>query len=104
LPVGVGLGLAVGSTLWLGVGVTTGGVGVLTGGVGVLTGGVGVLTGGVGVLKKQPFAAVHGGVGGVGVGVGVGVDVGWLTTTVSVSPPQAATALLYVSPGKLALQ
>jgi len=86
LPVGVGLGLADGSTLWLGEGVTTGGVGVFTGGVGV--------------LKKQLFAAVHGGVGGIG----VGVDVGWLTTTVSVSPPQPATALLYVSPGKIAFQ
>ena len=88
LPVGVGLALADGSTLWLGDGVTTGGVGVLTGGVGV--------------LKKQLFAALHG--GEVGGEVGVGVGVGWLTTTVSVSPPQPATALLYVSPGKLALQ
>ena len=53
---------------------------------------------GLGLLKKQLFAAVHGGE------VGGEVGGGWLTTTISLSPPQAATALLYVSPGKLTLQ
>jgi hypothetical protein len=43
------------------------------------------------------FAAVHGGEVG-------GLLGGLLTTTVSVSPPQGATALLYASPGKLACQ
>ena len=58
--------------------------------VGVAVGvGVGVGVGaGVGVLKKQLFAAVQGGEVGGEVGGGL------LTTTVSVSPPQAEAPML----------
>ena len=54
-------------------------------GVGV---GVGGTTGGVGVLTKQLLAAVQGGEVGGEVGGGL------LTTTVSVSPPQAEAPVL----------